>query len=334
MVGVVDLLAQARGARSGGFGFRSHAVSLVVADRSRAVQDRTLRKERDMTDWSWKPFSQAAAAFDYAGERLREAWPRLHAGDRETFPDEAGIAEALAAEARLGDHLLGTDAPAIANSLGDAWRAYHRGDFRRAWELGTDAGPLGTSVAVAAAGVHARFLVQDQRERVAFCETLVQRASDTIDLLPLNPNSHFRYAWALGLLGREVSTVQVLTEGLGSKLHAALEAALELDSDHAEAHSALGLYHAQVIEKIGSALAKLTWRLNPEAAEAHLRTATRLTPDAPSAWIGLGIGLELLDAKAHAAESSDALRMATGIQPIDARQALEIGYANRRSQEP
>jgi len=287
-----------------------------------------------MTDWSWKPFSQAAAAFDYAGERLREAWPRLHAGDRETFPDEAGIAEALAAEARLGDHLLGTDAPAIANSLGDAWRAYHRGDFRRAWELGTDAGPLGTSVAVAAAGVHARFLVQDQRERVACCETLVQRASDTIDLLPLNPNSHFRYAWALGLLGREVSTVQVLTEGLGSKLHAALEAALELDSDHAEAHSALGLYHAQVIEKIGAALAKLTWRVNPEAAEAHLRTATRLTPDAPSAWIGLGIGLELLDAKAHAAESSDALRMATGIQPIDARQALEIGYANRRSQEP
>jgi hypothetical protein len=286
-----------------------------------------------MTDWIWKPFSQAAG-FDYAGERLREAWPRLHAGDRETFPDPPGISEALAAEARLGDHMLGTDATAIAKNLQDAWRAYHRGDFRHAWEFGNGAGPLGTSVAVAAAGVHARFLLQDERERTACYEMLVQRAGDAIDLLPLEPNSHFRYAWALGLLGREVSTMQVLTEGLGSKLHAALEAVLELDSDHAEAHTALGLYHAQVIDKIGATLAKLTWRVDPEAGEAHLRTAIRLTPQAPSAWIGLGIGLELLDAKTHAAESADALRTAAGLQPIDARQALETGYASQRLQKP
>ncbi|MGH8212203.1 MAG: hypothetical protein ACREPP_03090 [Rhodanobacteraceae bacterium] len=287
-----------------------------------------------MADWNWKPFPRPDAAFEYVGERLREAWPRLHAGDHETFPDEAGIAEALAAEARLGDHLLGTDAPGIAKTLQEAWRAYHRGDFRQAWELGNSAGPLGTSVAVAAAGVHARFLLDDERERVVCDEALVHRASDAIDLLPLNANSHFRYAWALGLLSREVSTMQVLGEGLGSKLHAALDAALELDADHAEAHTASGLYHAQVIEKIGAALARLTWRIDPEAAEAHLRTAIRLTPDAPSAWIGLGIGLESLEAKAHAAESADALRTAAEMQPIDARQALEIGYARQRSRTP
>lgn len=286
-----------------------------------------------MTDWTWKPFPQTHAAFDHAGERLREIWPRLHAGDHEAFPDEAGIAEALAAEARLGDHLLGTDAAGIANTVQDAWRAYHRGDFQEAWELGSNAGPLGTSVAIAAAGVHARFLLQDERERIRCYETLVQRASDAIDLLPLNANSHFRYAWALGLLSREVSAMQVLGEGLGSKMHAALDAALELDSDHAEAHTALGLYHAQVIDTIGAALAKLTWRVDPEAAEAHLRTAIRLTPNAPSAWIGLAIGLQLLDAKAHAEESADALRTAAEMQPVDARQALETAYARQRSQK-
>ncbi len=287
-----------------------------------------------MTDWSWKPFPQPAAAFEYAGEGLREAWPRLHAGDREAFPDQATIAEALATEARLGDHLLGTDAAAISNNLQDAWRAYHRGDFQPAWDLGTQAGPLGTSVAVAAAGVHSRFLLDDERERIACYEALIQRAGDTIDLLPLNPNNHFRYAWALGLLSREVSAVQVLTEGLGSKLHAALEAALELDADHAEAHTALGLYHAQVIERIGAALAKLTWRVDPEAAEAHLRTAIRLTPEAPGAWLGLGIGLKLLDARKHAGECTNAFRTAAAMKPIDARQALEIGYAMQRMQRP
>ncbi len=286
-----------------------------------------------MTGWNWKPFSQPAVAFDYSGERLRETWPQLHAGDHEAFPEQATIAEALAAEARLGDHLLGTDAAGIATHLQDAWRAYHRGDFRQAWELGTQAGPLGTSVAVAAAGVHARFLLDDEKQRIVCYETLVQRASDTIDLLPLNPNSHFRYAWALGLLSREVSTMQVLTEGLGSKLHAALNAALELDADHADAHTALGLYHAQVIDKIGAALAKLTWRVDPEAAEAHLRTAVRLTPQAPGAWLGLGIGLQLLDARKHADESAKAFRTAAAMQPIDARQALEIGYAKQQFQQ-
>jgi len=285
-----------------------------------------------MTGWNWKPFSQPAAAFDYSGDRLRENWPQLHAGDREAFPDQSTIAEALATETRLGDHLLGTDSAAISSNLQGAWRAYHHGDFRQAWELGTQAGPLGTSVAVAAAGVHARFLL-DKHERIACYEALVQRASDTIDLLPLNPNSHFRYAWSLGLLSREISAMQVLTEGLGSKLHAALEAALELDPDHAEAHTSLGLYHAQVIERIGVALAKLTWRVDPEASEAHLRTAIRLTPQAPGAWLGLGIGLQLLDTRKHTDECTNAFRTAAAMQPIDARQALEIGYAKQQFQQ-
>ncbi|MER3546325.1 MAG: hypothetical protein C4338_01505 [Rhodanobacteraceae bacterium] len=286
-----------------------------------------------MTGWTWQNFPHPDAAFDFADERLRDAWPQLHAGDHEAFPDQSTIAEALAAEARLGEHLLGTDAAAISQNLQNAWRAYHRGDFREAWNLGTQTGPLGASVAIAAAGVHARFLIGDEKQRIACYETLVQRASDAIDLLPLNPNSHFRYAWSLGLLSREVSMMQVLTEGLGSKLRAALEAALELDADHAEAHTALGLYHAQVIEKIGAPLAKLTWRVDPEAVEAHLRTATRLTPHAPGAWIGLALGLSLLDARTHADECAQAFRVAAAMRPLDAQQELEIAYAQSCAQK-
>ena len=284
-----------------------------------------------MSDWDWTPFPEGGTGFDYAGNRLREAWPRLHAGDHEIFPGQADVSEALASEARLGDHALGTDAAVISSRLQDAWRAYHQGDYRSAWELGEQAGPLGTSVAVAAAGVHARFLLDDEAQRTACYELLVQRAGDVIDLLPMNPNSHFRYAWALGLLARELPVVQVLTEGLGSKLHAALDAVLELDADHAEAHTALGLYHAQVIEKLGGALAKLAWRTDADAAEAHLRTATRLTPSAPGAWVGLGLWLDKLDARAHAAESADAFRTAAQMRPLDARQTLEVGYAKTKS---
>ncbi|HXS73407.1 MAG TPA: hypothetical protein VN725_05130 [Rhodanobacteraceae bacterium] len=278
----------------------------------------------------WTPFPHPDPAFDYPGEHLREAWPQLHAGDREPFPDRDSIAEMLAAESRLGDCALGTDAGAIAQGVQDAWRAFHRGEFARAHELGTRVGPLGAAAAIAAEGVHAYFLMPDGTDKFARCEALVQRAGDLIDLLPLRAGSHYRYAWALGLLSRQMPSMQVLAEGLGSKLHAALEAALELDADHAEAHTALGLYHAEVIDKIGAALAKLTWRVDPAAAEAHLRTAIRLTPDAPNAWVGLGIGLGLLDAPTHAPARLDALRTAADLKPRDARQALEIAYAKEK----
>ncbi|HET6907087.1 MAG TPA: hypothetical protein VFH52_09085 [Rhodanobacteraceae bacterium] len=282
----------------------------------------------------WTPFPHPDPAFDFSGDRLREAWPRLHAGDREPFPDAADVAELLAAEARLGDAVPGTDAGKIAVELQDAWRAFHRGEFREAFERGMRIGPLGHAVAITADGVQAYFLEARDSEKITRYQALAERASDALDLLPLRAGSHYRYAWALGMLARILPAMQVLADGIGSKLHAALDAALELDADHPEAHTALGLYFAEAAHKLGATLAKMTLRVDSSAAETHLRTAIRLTPEAPNAWIGLGIGLGLLDAQAHAGDRKAALARAAGMQPLDARQALEIAYAKRKLDAP
>ena len=283
-----------------------------------------------MPDPHWTPFPTPDPAFDFSGDRLREAWPRLHAGDREPFPDRASIAELIAAEARLGDTSFGTDADRIAAELQGAWRAFHRGEFREAFERGLAVGPLGEGVAVTADGVQAFFLEDKQAEKISRYQSLVDRAGDALDLLPLRAASHYRYAWALGLLSRHLPAMQVLADGLGSKLHAALDAALELDLDHPEAHTALGLYFAEAVHKLGGVLAKVALRVDPSAAEAHLRTAIKLTPEAPNAWVGLGIGLGLLDPQANAMQRKDALARAASMHPLDARQALEIAYAKRK----
>lgn len=278
----------------------------------------------------WTPFPNPDPALEYPGERLREVWPRLHAGDREPFPDREYIAELLAAEARLGDTALGTDAGKIASELQDAWRAFHRGEFREAFDRGMQAGPLGHGVAITADGVQAFFLEGKDAEKITRYQALAEQASDTIDLLPLQAGSHYRYAWAMGLLARMLPAMQVLADGLGSKLHAALDATLELDADHAEAHTALGLYFAEAVNKLGTGLAKMTLRVDPAVAEAHLRTAIELTPEAPNAWIGLGIGLGLLDPTANASQRKDALAKVAAMRPLDARQALEIAYAKKK----
>ena len=36
---------------------------------------------------AWAPFPHDAKAYAYAGDTLKKAWPKLHAGDAEPFPD-------------------------------------------------------------------------------------------------------------------------------------------------------------------------------------------------------------------------------------------------------
>lgn len=49
----------------------------------------------------------------------------------------------------------GMTADDLAQPAVDTWRAFHRGDFRTAYEAGEALGPLGASVAVKAIGIHA-----------------------------------------------------------------------------------------------------------------------------------------------------------------------------------
>ena len=89
---------------------------------------------------------------------MLKAWPALHAGDQEPFPDDKRVAALLKKHPKLGK-----DAPALAASLQDAWRAFHRGDFQQAYEAGVALKAIGASVAIKAGGIHATYLLDDTR---------------------------------------------------------------------------------------------------------------------------------------------------------------------------
>ena len=48
-----------------------------------------------MAKKNWAAFPYKDKAFDYAGDKLAKAWPKLHAGDQEPFPDQTHIAALL-----------------------------------------------------------------------------------------------------------------------------------------------------------------------------------------------------------------------------------------------
>jgi len=63
-----------------------------------------------MAKSNWKAFPYADKSFDYAGDKLAKAWPKLHAGDQEAFPDEKHVARLLKANPQLAKSAAGKDA--------------------------------------------------------------------------------------------------------------------------------------------------------------------------------------------------------------------------------
>ena len=94
--------------------------------------------------------------------------------------------------------------------------------------------------------------------------------------------------------------------GLAGKVRDSLETALKLDGKHAEAHTALALYHAEIIGKIGALIGGMTYGAKASEAEKHIAAALKLTPDSPIAHVEYGNLLLLLygDRKEDAAASA------------------------------
>lgn len=273
----------------------------------------------------WAPFPHDAKAYAYAGDALKKAWPTLHAGDQEPYPDEKR-AKALIAAA--GKAAKGIEPADLAQRLQDAWRAFHRGDFQAAYEAGEALGPLGASVAVKAIGIHATYLLEDEAEQLKRFEQAAKLADAAIKALPDEANSHYRHAFALGRYSQGLSIAKALKQGIAGKVRAALDATLEREPKHAEAHTALALYHAEIIDKIGAMIGGLTYGAKASEAESHINTALKLTPDSPIAHVEYANVLLLLhgDKKEDAAASS--FEKAGKLKPRDAMEALDAAHAN------
>lgn len=278
-----------------------------------------------MAKKGWAAFPHPDKAYDYAGDKLAKAWAKLHAGDQEPFPDEKRVAALLKANPKLGK-----DAAALAAQLQDAWRAFHRGDFHEAYEQGVALKALGASVAVKAGGIHATYLLDDDKARLARYEELVHLAEEAVAALPAEANSHYRRAFAIGRLSQALSITKALAQGLAGKVRESLDRTLELAPKHAEAQTALGLYHAEIVGKVGGMLAKLTYGANAGDAEKHLGQALKLTPDAPIAWIEYGNGLLLLHGSKREDEVAEAWDKAAKLKPRDAMEALDVAWAREQ----
>lgn len=269
---------------------------------------------------------------EFAAGALQQRWTALHKGDREPFPAEKRIAQLAGKSPAVAKSVTACGGAAAASlALQDAWRAFHEGEFQRAVEAGGKLGVLGANVANKAAAIHAQYREKDKARALRLLHAAIERGETAVEELPDSPNAHYTLALVLGRHSQRSSIVEALAAGFAGRVREHLERTLELEPSHAEAHVAFGLYHAEIVAKIGGIVARLTYGATAEAAISHFKKAIKLAPEAPVTWLEYAHGLHLLDARKFADEAQSLLGKAAGCAPRDAMEQLDVEHARELS---
>jgi tetratricopeptide (TPR) repeat protein len=249
----------------------------------------------------WAKFPHADKAYVYDGASLKQHWARLHRGDCEPFPKDAGAVE--------------------------AWRLYHAGSFEPAVAAGKAAAGAAMNAAIKAQAIYANYLEKDKSAQLELFEEAAEWASERCATAPKDANAHYLYAYALGRYSQGISVVKALAQGFGGKIKEALATALKLAPSHADAHTAYGAYQAEVINKVGALVAGMTYGAKKESALEHYQKALKLNPDSAIARIEYANGLLLLFGKDKLDEATKVYEQAAKCKPADAMERLDVELA-------
>ena len=254
----------------------------------------------------WTAFPHPDKEFSFPGDALKRSWAKLHQGDCEPFPKDPRVQE--------------------------AWRCFHQGRFGDAVALGLEASGAGITAANKAQAIYANSLEPKAPAKVAHFEEVMRRAAEQAKREPKNANAHYLYAYAAGRYSQRISVAKALAQGYGGKIRAALDCALKLEPRHADAHIAMGTYHAEIVDKVGALVGGLTYGAKKEAGEDHFRKALKLAPDSPIAHIECANGLVMLHGRKMIEEAGKLYAKAAAIKPRDAMEKLDVEMAKAELQ--
>ena len=248
----------------------------------------------------WTAFPYDAEDYTHDAASLKKHWARLHKGDAEPFPKD----EAVQA----------------------AWALFHAGQFQKAHEAGLKAGGAGVTVANKAQAIYANYLEKSEKTRLAMFLEVAERAEAQAEADPKNPNAHYWMAYALGRYSQGISVAKALAQGLGAKVKTALETTIALAPQHADAHIALGAFHAEVIDKVGKLLGK-TQGADTATGLKMFKQALALNPDSAIAKVEYANGLVMLEGDKRMKEAETLYAEAAAAAPKDAMERLDVEMA-------
>jgi hypothetical protein len=250
---------------------------------------------------AWTAFPYPEKDYVYTAASLKKNWARLHVGDAEPFPEDKKVQ--------------------------DAWIAFHAGEFEKAKKLGLAAGGAGITCANKAQAIYANYLEDDEDKALAHFDEVAKRCEAQQATEPKNANAYYWHAYALGRYSQGISITKALAQGLGGKVKDSLTTAIKLAPTHADAHIALGAYHAEIIDKVGALIGGMTYGAKRDTGVAMFKKAMELAPESAIARIEYANGVVLLDGKKGLKLGEQLYAEAAECDALDAMERLDVEMA-------
>ncbi len=252
-----------------------------------------------VSEWATTLSTAMDAPFDEP--RLRALWHRLHLGDAEPWPEDPALRQ--------------------------AWLLFHNGQFMQAAQAGLALGDAGLNVANKAACIYANYVERRESTREKLLLEAAARAEGLQRRQPDNPGAWYWQAYALGRYSQGISVAKALSQGLGPRVKTALETTLRLCPRHADAHLALALFHAEVIDKVGHLVGGMTHGADQATGLELYEKAMALNGDSPTTLAEVANGLVMLGGEPRLAEATALLDRAAAMEPLDAMERLYVASA-------
>lgn len=293
-----------------------------------------------VADDTWKPFPYDQKAFDYSGDKLREAWPRLTRGfgANYPFPDADWVVtmatrhpEALEKTVAAGTGFSGKpeEAQVYAEKLQDVWRKVFRGDFAQAKKDGLALGVGGQVPGMFAQVLYAMFLAPNQDDKQRLLEEVISYTDEAGPLLNADPIAQFGRAYAKARLAEDLPVPVVLKRGYTSEIPKELDALLAKQPNQPFALALYGGYEAGVIRKVGKLVGKMTYGVSADKMEQYFARSFRAADDLPIGHYEYANALGYVYGEDEQQKALEQLQKAVAIKPINAMEALEVAHAQQ-----
>ena len=251
-----------------------------------------------MPKWTTFPHT-GDYTFDAAS--AKKQWARLHTGDAEPLPKDAEVLK--------------------------AWVLFHNGDFQKAAEAGLKAGGHGITVANKATAMYATYLEPKEKTKLDLFMEVAAQAQAQAEAQPQNANAWYWHAYALGRYSQGISVAKALAQGLGSKVKESLEKSIKLSPQHADARIALGAFHAEVIDKVGSLIGGMTYGAKKDTGLKLFQEALKLNPGSAIAMIEYANAMVMLEGDKKMKDATKLYEQAAACTPADAMERLDVELA-------
>ena len=229
---------------------------------------------------------------------------------------EAGLASAAGANAQSNDEARTAFEEGRFLEVDEARTAFEEGRFLEAASLaealGTSEGYALAAQSLAVYGHH----VAAGDERKEFLERAMKLGEEAVRADSANAEAYYRSAHAAGRYAQSVGKITALRRGLAGKIRGLLEDTLAISPDFAEAHMALGSWHAGIAS--AGRIARFLYKGNQNDAVIHFERALELEPDSRVILLEFALCLPELDREGGRERAVGLLSKAAGLPVRDA----------------